>query len=251
MSGPVATIAAIVVAAGVAQTARAELCAFDAFDINSATLARVRGPGRVAFIRGAEMSGCPAAVQRCREKAYVVAGDTVVVRGMKAGLACVDYTDGRGRSHRNWLPRAAIVAVPPAAGGTSSWVGDWRRPETIIRVTPGKTSGRLALVGQSTYGASDPALAARGAVNVGDIAAEIVPRNDRAAFGMGSVGAKNATGIKDFGGNPTAFIPYAAIGADDCGVMVRRLGPYLLVRDNNRCGGLNVSFSGVYRRRSG
>jgi hypothetical protein len=26
-----------------------------------------------------------------------------------------------------------------------------------------------------------------------------------------------------------------------------RLGPYLVVADNGRCGGMNVSFTGVYR----
>lgn len=247
MSRPVATIAAIVLAAGVAQAAQAEPCDLNAFDINAATLARVTGPGRVPFLHDDDVAGCPAMTQRCREKAYVVAGDMVVVRDIKAGLACADYTDARGRSHRNWLPRSAIVAITPA---NTSWLGEWRRPETIIRVTPAKTPGRLMLMGNSTYGASDPVLAARGAINVGDIAAVIAPKNDRAAFGMGDSGAKGAIPINDLGGNPTAYIPYAAVGPDDCGVLVRRLGPYLLVRDNNRCGGLNVSFSGVYRKKS-
>jgi hypothetical protein len=29
---------------------------------------------------------------------------------------------------------------------------------------------------------------------------------------------------------------------------MQRLGPYLLVKDNNNCGGMNVSFTSVYRR---
>lgn len=245
MSSSVATLVAVVLAAGGAQAAQAETCDVDAFDINSATLARVTGAGQVPFLQGEDVAGCPAMTQRCREKAYVVAGDMVVVRGVKAGLACAEYTDTRGRSHRNWLPRSAIVAVKPT---NTSWVGEWRRAESLIRITPGKAPGGFVLAGNSTYGASDPVLAARGAINVGDIAAVIVPKSDRAAFGIGNVGAKGAIAIKDLGGNPTAYIPYAAVGPDDCGVMVRRLSPYLLVRDNNRCGGLNVSFSGVYRK---
>ena len=35
----------------------------------------------------------------------------------------------------------------------------------------------------------------------------------------------------------------------DCKVWMRRLGPYLLVDDNNACGGFNVTFRGIYRRK--
>jgi hypothetical protein len=42
--------------------------------------------------------------------------------------------------------------------------------------------------------------------------------------------------------------PYEAGGEFDCRVRMWRRGPYLLVWDNNGFGGLNVTFSGFYRR---
>jgi hypothetical protein len=34
----------------------------------------------------------------------------------------------------------------------------------------------------------------------------------------------------------------------DCDVTMRRRGPYLVVDDNRNCGGLNVTFEGIYVR---
>jgi hypothetical protein len=36
---------------------------------------------------------------------------------------------------------------------------------------------------------------------------------------------------------------------DACKVNLQSFGPYLLVDDNQNCGGLNVSFGGTYRRK--
>ena len=38
-------------------------------------------------------------------------------------------------------------------------------------------------------------------------------------------------------------------GKYDCAVRLRQLGPYLFAVDNQNCGGANVSFTGLYRRR--
>jgi len=38
-------------------------------------------------------------------------------------------------------------------------------------------------------------------------------------------------------------------GQDDCRVSMVLVGPYLVVDDNNACGGMNVSFQSVYRRK--
>jgi hypothetical protein len=45
-----------------------------------------------------------------------------------------------------------------------------------------------------------------------------------------------------------ATLPYDQGEEVDCRVRMRRLGSFLLVEDNRRCGGINVSFSGIYQR---
>lgn len=44
-------------------------------------------------------------------------------------------------------------------------------------------------------------------------------------------------------------LPYDAGNEFTCRVRMLRRGAYLLIRDNNACGGVNVSFSGFYRRK--
>jgi hypothetical protein len=44
-------------------------------------------------------------------------------------------------------------------------------------------------------------------------------------------------------------ILFEKAGTYDCAVRLKQLGPYLFARDNQSCGGANVSFTGLYRRR--
>jgi len=36
---------------------------------------------------------------------------------------------------------------------------------------------------------------------------------------------------------------------DDCRILLQRVGEFILGQDNGQCGGLNVTFNGVYRFR--
>jgi hypothetical protein len=72
----------------------------------------------------------------------------------------------------------------------------------------------------------------RGAVNIGEISAELQPAGDALAFTMGT----DETLAFDKGDEY------------DCRVRLRRLVDYLLITDNGNCGGMNVRFDGVYRR---
>jgi hypothetical protein len=52
-----------------------------------------------------------------------------------------------------------------------------------------------------------------------------------------------------FGGTATPNGAAANVTDDGCTVTMRLLGPYLVADDNAECGGMNVRFTGVYRRR--
>jgi hypothetical protein len=43
-------------------------------------------------------------------------------------------------------------------------------------------------------------------------------------------------------------IAYQAAAPGDCAVRLRRAGKWLLVDDNDNCGGMNVTFDGIYTR---
>jgi hypothetical protein len=76
----------------------------------------------------------------------------------------------------------------------------------------------------------------RGGVNVGDFEVEVPIADGVVAFAMDDDGTTKPFDFKR-GDND-----------DICRIKLWRLGPYLVAADNVRCGGMNVSFTGVYRK---
>lgn len=190
--------------------------------------------GRVHFLKNPLLktdAACPNTSAACREKAYLVPGNEVVVIGTKGDFVCASYTSQQGRITDGWLPRSAVTIVqdsPP-----EDWVGQWQSgPEQAVAIKQADKTGVLSIKGDATWGASDPERVKRGAVHVGSLEGEMKPEGADLAFGMGENGT----------------LPFDQADEADCKVQMQRLGPYLLVKDNNNCGGMNVSFTGVYRR---
>lgn len=204
-------------------------------DKPSLTLATVTGPDRVHFIEasGTKNASCPDLSPACQAKAFLVAGDSVVVSRTRGPLSCVDYVGAKGVSRTGWVPIARLTAVPVIRVTPADWRGTWKAIESTITIkdVPGSL---LSIDGDATYGALDPDRVKRGAVNIGSIAGKVTPDGDALAFTMGD----------------TRTLPITAGAETDCKVWMRRLGPYLLVDDNNNCGGMNVTFRGIYSRKS-
>jgi hypothetical protein len=76
----------------------------------------------------------------------------------------------------------------------------------------------------------DPQRVVRGGVNEGGFVATVRPNNASVAF------AENSDRNR---------LPYDP-ASTNCSVRLWLLGPYLMVVDNNDCGGMNVSFTGLY-----
>ena len=195
---------------------------------------RVVAAGRTSFVKdGLAQKGCPDATAECRERAYLVAGDSVILGERVGGYLCATYRGAKGDLARTgWLPAEAVAAEPPAPVAPDDWLGTWTQAEGRIQVKRGDKPGTLAVTGDATWGAGDPERVKRGGVNLGEISGTVTPAGDGASFAMGENGT----------------LPVAKGGADDCKVWLRRLGPWLVVDDNLACGGMNVTFRGVYRR---
>ncbi len=195
-------------------------------DLASTDLALARIlPNRVNFMK---VPDC--ATTGCRERAYVVAGDEVIVTALTGTAACVLYPARKGRDTTGWLPRSALAIV--AAPAAPSWTGRWERIEATITITAAPR-GRLTVKGDATWGSFDPDRVRRGGVNIGSIEGVAAPTGSTLAFAIGEQGT----------------IPYGRGAACDCAVLMRRLGRWLLIDDNGNCGGHNVSFDGVYERK--
>jgi hypothetical protein len=193
------------------------------------------GTPRVNFIKSASAERtCPNSGNDCRDKGYLVPGDQVIVSSTEHDFACVDYINAKGLGRAGWLPRSAISPLPDRASGLEDWAGQWAGgPEQAISIKKGSRRGEIKIDGEASYGSLDPERAKRGAVNVGEIEAVVKPAGASLAFTMGD----------------DATLPYDQGDTYDCRVRMRLLDPFLLVEDNGNCGGMNVSFSGAYRRK--
>ncbi|MES2444075.1 MAG: hypothetical protein V4574_14695 [Pseudomonadota bacterium] len=199
--------------------------------------------------------GCPAPTAECRRAAYLVAGDQAVAIERKGGFAYVAFVNASGSTTSGWIETAALVRLDPPAPALAGWVGTWRHSEGEIEIKRSPRAGRLLVDGGATAGASDPRAVARGSVHIGLIGGEGAVVDRRLAFSMGDPDEPGAIRVTFADGQEAGSLPYDAPGGDDetfgddrCRIRMSRLGPYLVVVDNDRCGAANVSFTGVYRR---
>ena len=203
---------------------------------NKVALARVVGKeAHVNFIAGPSKrtSACPSAESVCRLKAYVIPGDEVLVDATDAPFVCTFFKSQAGTETRGWLPRAALQIVPPQPAPAQQWVGNWRRDrEAQIVITAHQDDVQVS--GNALWGSYDPQRVKRGAIHVGELNGKGRPRGQELAIGHDP--------------DRSAFPPAADAAPEDCAAKLELYGRYLLVEDNRGCGGLNVSFTGIYVR---
>ncbi len=182
---------------------------------------------------------CPAEVDGCQLKSFVVPGDVLLVGPAMEDFVCAHFiapnvrsVKGRFRETIGFVPLSELKEIRRSTTAASDWQGTWSRSaEAEIRIDP-DAGGKLKIQGSATYGALDPARARRGAVNVGELEGIVgPPRTNMIAIGEGWDGSK-------------------PLGDDrsECRARLRLFAPYLVVEDNGGCGGNNVSFTGVYMR---
>jgi hypothetical protein len=202
---------------------------------NEVSLATVKGGRRTYFISQSTetLPDCPSDSSACRLKAYLVPGDVVLARSSVGKFRCVTFRSVEGTGTNGFLPKDALIDEPLASPTPNDWAGKWvRDKEASITITV--KGDALAVKGDATFGGSDPERIERGAVNIGEIEEMAAPRGNLIAIGSDYDGMMKPTMLE----------------ANDCRVRLRLFGRYLAVDDNGGCGGLNVSFTGVYSRRS-
>lgn len=170
-----------------------------------------------------ERAHCPTADAACARRAFLLPGDIVVGEagtGAAGPFGCFAYVSPKGIETDGWFPVAGLkpLSAPP------NWAGKWKRDTSAeIDITVKGTAAHLS--GNATASSGS-------AVNEGDLDADIDARAPYAGFSI--IGDRQAA--------------FAKAGQYDCAVELRQLGPYLLVQDNNNCGGMGVTFSGLYRK---
>jgi hypothetical protein len=135
----------------------------------------------------------------------------------------------------------ALCALVVASGSAlaqaapEDWSGEWSASEEQF-ITVEATKKSLVIEGWATWGAGDPERVERGGVNMGEFSARVPIGwvvDDAVSF---------AVGVDE-------TVPADAADEYDCVIEMRLVGEVLEVKDNMMCGGMNVTFSGEYRRK--
>ncbi len=195
-------------------------------DKRPVTVSKVTARPRVNFVKSPydddfTAVACPAATRACRKQAHLVTGDLVLAGRTRGDFTCVSYQSPMAKKQiwaTGWLPSAALAPVAPmAAPKMSDWIGTWRHPGGSIDIKTGP-GDKLQVEGEMVVPT------ARDFHN-GGFKAQVAPQSDTLAF------ADDGTSY-----------------GDECQVRMQRIGPWLMVVDNIGCGGIGVSFTGLYRR---
>lgn len=142
---------------------------------------------------------------------------------------------------RTAIAAGLILALGAGAGQADEarmapWLGTWDTgfDQTITIESPGQ--GLVSVSGEAFWGMDDPERVANGGVHVGDfevtVPATWISKKGRLSFAVSEEGAVSA----------------AAGGEYDCTVWLRLRDGLIEAEDNGMCGGVNVTFAGVYRK---
>jgi hypothetical protein len=206
-----------------ATDADAKHCQWDDFidgnaRISAADVKNSAGP-RVHFMKfDAHCANGPE--RACRDRGYLVPGDSVAIAKHYAGLACVWFNRRNVNDEIvGWLPQTALdESKPRAAPPTSSWVKEWSR--YIASGNESKITITLAPDGRSLR---------------------------VAGFAEWMSGGATEPHTGEFEGSAQAQGNQLTIHDNGCVVEMFLLGDdHLFVRDHFDCGGMNVTFRGLY-----
>jgi hypothetical protein len=178
-------------------------------------LARIVGDPKVY------LKTCPPGEAGCTEPPhtpYVIPGDVVIVGARIGNVVCVAKPNRQGAS-AGWVTEYQVQLEPTPPAPLAAWVGHWTLPGGAS-IDLRAAGGALAVSGAACWPACNTSGKLKYGPNVGDLDGKAAPANGHLRIG----------------------------GDDACAADLWLVAPYLVVFDNLGCGGMNVSFTGVYQR---
>ena len=154
---------------------------------------------------------CPTG-KNCRQKSFLLAGNEVLASRKFGDFSCVWFQPEKGAETVGWIPTNKIEGQSFLTERYKPWLGEWKFYGNSLKITAGEKEGVFYVKGNAFWKGS------RSNIHVGEI-------ETKATLGEDSI-----LNLKD----------------DDCEIRLDLVVYYLVVSDNLKCGGANVTFSGVY-----
>jgi hypothetical protein len=148
----------------------------------------------------------------------LASGDPVLVYRADGEWTC-GYLTARDGAGPGWVRSAEIrlVDIDPTPPLTA-WAGTWKGGEDSVTIKPSDKPGQLDLNGAAEWqGRAD-------VVHTGDFSGSATPAGNHVHF--------------------------AEDGAESCTIDLTLAGQFIIASDNERCGGMNVRFQGIWKRAS-
>lgn len=189
---------------------------------------------KLHFISGPRKGApeCPSTANACRLSAYLLPGNEVLTNATdNHPYVCARFKSKNFVETVGLLPRAALEIVSSEHPSAQKWVGKWRR-DSEAEIAIQSDGNDVTVSGNATWGSSDPRRVKTGAINTGELEGTSRPRGRLLAIG--------------YDPDRSGFPPTEE--AAECAAKLELHGRYLIVEDNGRCGGLNVTFNGLYVR---
>lgn len=183
------------------------------------SLATVKGKkGERVFFYDDGEKDCPNG-KNCRRKSYLIPNDEVIVSRKFAGFVCAWFQPKKGAETVGWIALEKLEFTEMVqSGGKEAWTGTWSYYDNEIKIAATDKPDVYKITGNAFWkGLGDN-------IHIGEL-------DDDAKFVDGK-------------------LKYGADDADEyaCKVTLRLVDKFLIVADNLNCGGVNVSFSGVYKK---
>jgi hypothetical protein len=190
---------------------------------------------RVYFVSGPRKGApqCPSPANACKLRSYLVSGDEVLTNATDDSYVCARFKSKSLIERVAYLPHRALEIVPSQEPSIAMWDGTWRR-DSEAEIVIKSHDNEIEVSGNATWGGNDPERVKRGGVNTGELEGTGKPRGQVLAIG--------------YDPDQSDFPPAENAAPDVCAAKLELFGRYLIVDDNGRCGGVNVSFKGLYVR---
>ena len=159
-----------------------------------------------------EGDGCPEQGARCQTRAFVLAGDRLLVGKNRGAWSCAWYP-GKRQETAGWVRNGDLtIQVAPLP---DDWAGRWKARNSSGTINIAGKDGSWTVQGKASWGSG-------ATQHVGELGGPLRVQGTHAYL--------------------------AGAQATDCGADFTRVGDFLVVHDNRQCGGANVRFDGVYAR---
>lgn len=183
-------------------------------------LAKVVGMNATrAYFFNDDSDECPnVLLENCKEKSYLIPGDQLAVAKTHGKFICGWYSPAKGSPTVGWLLLSDLeITAPDTAPSPEKWAGTWKQSwgqSSDFITIKNETTGSLRMHGEASW-----------------------------------TGITGSVHIGNFNGNTKPQGNQVTLDDDMCKVNLILLGDYLVANDNSYCGGANVRFNGVYKRK--